>query len=270
MFPLLLLIEIVLKFFFPQIAIQLYPLEEKSLPFFPLLLFPNFHAYRKRNLTPFPSYDLPHQTLSSWQQTLTQLKTLPFQHLSLYNLTLEPKTVFFQKRAQILPLLPSEETSVQLLQSAISHLAKMGYVRYEISAFAKNKKISLHNIGYWTGRPFLGFGPSAFSFYQGKRFSNVSNFIAYIDHLNNKQSCIDFEEELPYLQHLSELLAIHLRLIEGVDIEQFQQTRGSFPEELSQKIKSLTELGFLEKTISHLRLTKKGLLYYDSVAENLI
>ena len=115
-------------------------------------------------------YDLPGQTESSWVYTLEQLKELPIQHLSLYNLTVEPHTSFYQRKVSQ----PKPEESLRFLHTALETLHILGFHRYEISAFAKPNYESRHNLGYWTFRPFLGFGPSAFSYYQNRRFQTWS------------------------------------------------------------------------------------------------
>ena len=67
-------------------------------------------------------FELPRQTLPSWETTLKALKTLPITHLSLYNLTFEPHTIFFKRQQQLLPQLPPEEERLQMLQMAVASL----------------------------------------------------------------------------------------------------------------------------------------------------
>jgi oxygen-independent coproporphyrinogen-3 oxidase len=75
-----------------------------------------------RNISIDLMYDLPKQTLQHWASTLDQIKTLPLRHLSLYNLTIEPHTIFFKKQAQLRPWLPNEETSLAMYEMAIENL----------------------------------------------------------------------------------------------------------------------------------------------------
>lgn len=208
-------------------------------------------------------YDLPHQNLSSWERTLHKLTQLPITHVSLYNLTFEPNTVFFKRKKTLTPHLPSPETSLQMLQTAVSSLENSGFSRYEISAFAKPNFHSIHNIGYWIGRPFIGFGPSAFSYWNNKRFRNCANLKLYVEKLQRNESPVDFEEELPYPANLNELLAIRLRLLEGADISHT-------PPETRKRLTSLKEKGWVTINDNQALLTPDGLLFYDSVAETLI
>lgn len=214
------------------------------------------------NITIDLMYEIPQQTLQSWKNTLKQLETLPITHLSLYNLTIEPQTVFYKKRSQLTPLLPSSEDSLLMLNIAVSSLEQMGLKRYEISAFAKEGFASRHNTGYWLGRPFLGFGPAAFSYFQGKRYRNFCDLKKYSAALLAGSSPIDFSEELSPLASLHERLAVQLRMLDGVNLPDFPVDEAIF--------RKLQDKGWLHLAHNKARLTEQGLLFYDSVAEEII
>ena len=207
-------------------------------------------------------YDLPGQTEASFRYTLEQIGSLPITHVSLYNLTIEPHTVFYKRREKLLSEVPSPTASLQLLQSAVQALEKAGHARYEISAFGKP---SIHNSGYWTARPFLGLGPSAFSFWNKKRFRNVANLQRYVKQLREDILPTDFEEKLAYPKDLQELLAVQLRLKKGVDLNDW-----NLPLETYQTLEKLKRDGFLEQTKTLWQLTDKGMLFYDTVAVEII
>lgn len=210
-------------------------------------------------------YDLPGQTRENWKITLDALESLPITHLSLYNLIIEPHTPFFRKKNDLAAAIPKDERSLELLQMAIEQLEKLGFYRYEISAFAKNGFISRHNCGYWTGRPFLGYGPSAFSYWNGRRFQNASNLHRYSKALEKNQSPVCFEETLPYPANVHELFAIGLRLFSGVE-----ESKYPLPLETVSQLKKLQSDGFLQKMQDRWQLTEKGKLFYDTVAEEII
>lgn len=215
-------------------------------------------------------YDLPKQTLSHWENTLTAACRLPITHLSLYNLTIEPHTLFFKKQETLRPLIPDEEVSLNMYEKALEHLEGAGLKSYEISAFAKGDFYSRHNVGYWTARPFLGFGPSAFSYWEGKRFRCIAHLKRYYQALQNGESPLDFEEKLDLTAHLRELLAIQLRLKEGVNLSTFQQRHGRLDEETLHVLEELTGKSFLVRKQDQIVLTKQGILFYDTVASELI
>lgn len=214
-------------------------------------------------------YDIPYQTLASWQQTLERLRELPIAHLSLYNLTFEPHTVFFKKRGQLLPSVPDPEASLQMYLRAVDTLEAIGLKQYEISAFARSGCHSRHNVGYWTARPFLGFGPSAFSYWKGRRFRNVANLKSYCQALEGGHSPADFSEELDPSAKYRELLAVQLRLVEGVDLMAFGALHGPIDPALEKTLEHLASQGFLE-TGEQLRLTPRGRLFYDTVATEIV
>ena len=221
----------------------------------------NAHQAGFRNISIDLMYDLPDQTEESWRYTLDQLPDLPIQHLSLYNLTIEPHTPFFKRKVQT----PPQDLSLRFLQTALEKLESIGLHRYEISAFAKPNHASRHNLGYWTGRPFLGFGPSAFSYWDQERFRNIANLNRYANLLRNNSSPVDFREKLPYPASVKELLAIHIRLKEGADLARFD-----LPPETTAAIEKLKSLQLLSQQGSQIRLTDRGMLFYDTVATELI
>ncbi len=207
-------------------------------------------------------YDLPDQTESSWLSTLNQLSSLPIQHVSLYNLTIEPHTSFYKRKESL--SFPPPISSLRMLNQAVQTLTSLQFKRYEISAFAKQSSFSKHNIGYWTGRPFLGFGPSACSYWEGKRFRNISHLQRYTRKLKEGISPIDFSEKLPYLDSLKERLAVELRLIEGADLNE------DLPPETKQCIERLIEEDFLKRNEKKICLTEKGILFHDTIASVIV
>ncbi|HSX11543.1 MAG TPA: radical SAM family heme chaperone HemW [Chlamydiales bacterium] len=206
-------------------------------------------------------YDLPDQTEESWRYTLDQLRDLPIHHLSLYNLTIEPHTAFHKRRVQT----PVGELSLRLLTTALEKLEAINLQRYEISAFAHPGHESRHNLGYWTARPFLGFGPSAFSYWEGERIRNIANLNRYARELQEGKSPVDFREKLPYPANVKELLAVRIRLREGVDLAQF-----ALPPETQVAIEKLKEQGLVDQEHNRLKLTERGMLFYDTVATEII
>ena len=144
-------------------------------------------------------------------------------------------------------------------------LTDAGLEQYEISAFARPGFSSQHNSGYWKGTPFLGFGPSAFSYYQGRRFRNICHLQRYHDALKKGESPIDFEEELSPEAQQKELLAIQLRLMQGANLKDFILSN-----ETKLNINNLIRLELLREEKNILFLTPKGILLYDSVAIELI
>lgn len=207
-------------------------------------------------------YEIPHQSVPVWKKTLSQLSNLPIKHLSLYNLTIEPGTLFFKKSKKLTPHLPSPDACLEMLNLAVTELEKIGLHRYEISAFSYEGYQSCHNTGYWQGRSFLGFGPSAFSYWEGSRFRNIADLQQYAGRLKASLSPIDFQETLSPEAQQKELLAIALRRLEGIPIKKYPVEPPLYNELLSK--------GWISLENGIARLTPQGLLFYDSVAETII
>lgn len=212
-------------------------------------------------------YDIMTQNLISWKKTIKVIENLPITHISLYNLTFEENSVFFRNKEKLSKQQPSEDESLSLLNYAAEEFERLKFHRYEISAFAKKGYNSIHNTGYWMARDFIGFGPSAFSYLNGKRFQNVCNLKTYIDSLQKDLSPISFEEQLIYPNNINELLAINLRLLEGVNIKEFEKKFGKIPIDRLEILKNSKFVSFKNNIV---KLNEKGLLFYDTLASELI
>lgn len=216
-------------------------------------------------------YEIPRQNLTGWHQTLVQLKSLPITHLSLYNLTFEPHTPFFKQQARLEKTLPSDKEALAMLEEGVLAIEALGLKRYEISAFARPGYEAIHNTGYWQGRPFLGLGPSAFSYWEGCRYRNIANLTAYARQVREGQDPSDFRECLPSHARQGELLAIGLRMMQGVDLQAFQARWGQL---IPVQIDTLNRLYHEGWLIKHLpdtySLSPKGMLFYDFVASEII
>lgn len=215
-------------------------------------------------------YEIPKQTWESWEKTVQRALYLPITHISLYNLTFEKGTPFYRKYEHLKTYLPSQEEGAKMLQYAVATWEAAGFKRYEISAFAREEKYrSQHNLGYWTGKLFLGFGPSAFGYINGERMQNTFPLKRYADALLQGKQPVQFREKLEYPNNMRELLAIHLRILEGVPLDTFHKNH-KLDKETENSIHSLIKRGWLKKRDKYLQLTDIGRLFYDSIAIELI
>lgn len=205
-------------------------------------------------------YDLFDQTVESLTKNLELANSLPLTHLSLYNLVIEPHTSFYKQKKMALQ--PNEEISLQLHNLAMQMLEDKGFSRYEISAFAKEGYLSHHNLGYWQARDFLGFGPSAWSYFDQKRTRKTQVFQRWIKEVKRGENACDFEEKLdePFASY--EKLAIGLRVLDGMQLSLIQQNHPELP--------LLENEGYIERNNTWVRLTKKGTLFYDSIAQRIV
>jgi oxygen-independent coproporphyrinogen III oxidase len=217
-----------------------------------------FHLAKQagfKNITLDLMYDLPNQTIEDWKESLEIALTLPIQHIALYNLTIEPHTGFHKKKQTF--QFPSEELSNEMLNYAVKRLAQQKWERYELAAFCLPGFESRHNSGYWTGRPFLGLGPSAFSYWEGARFRNQTHFNRWVKGVNGELPLEDFREKLSSLENQKELFALKLRLIKE-------------SAETLLDVAPLISNGWIEPFQKGYRLTEKGKLFHDTVAEEIM
>ncbi len=123
---------------------------------------------------------LPGQTIHSYVDTLSRVLEFGPEHISAYSLSIEPGTPFANDPA-ILESLPPEMIDRRMYEITKKLLAAHGYDRYEISNYARAGYECKHNMVYWTGGEYIGFGIGASSYFQGKRFNNMRDIFQYIE-----------------------------------------------------------------------------------------
>lgn len=137
------------------------------------------------------------------------------EHLSLYGLTLEEGTPLWQRRDQL--TLADGDLQADMYLWAVERLSQAGYDQYEISNFAREGKRSRHNLKYWMGREYVGFGPGAHSDFGGRRYSYVRNLERYIDGMLSGGKIVDASELIPAEERGYEYLMLRLRTVMGID-----------------------------------------------------
>ena len=139
-------------------------------------------------------YGLPNQTQQAWEENLRQAIRLDVPHLSAYHLIYEEGTALYKllEAGKVTPI--NEELSVSFFSTLIDRLAEAGYLHYEISNFARPGFFSKHNSSYWTGKKYLGLGPSAHSYNGIDREWNPSSLPIYIDGIENGHPTIESED----------------------------------------------------------------------------
>ena len=174
-----------------------------------------------RNLSLDLMYGLPGQTLESWEKTLRNVLTLNPDHISCYGLKVEERTPLYQYKD--LCHLPDDDTQADMYLSAVDILRSRGYRQYEISNFAKKGLISQHNMKYWMGGEYLGFGPDASSDFGGKRFSFVRDLFGYIDGIKTGGQVLADMQEIPHRERAGEFLMTRLRTTVGILGEDYEK-----------------------------------------------
>ena len=157
---------------------------------------------------------LPGQTLDAWRDQLQQAIRSEAPHLSVYELTIEPGTVFGKRHAKGQLTLPEEEEALHLMAITSEHLSKAGLSRYEISSYARPGHASRHNRVYWSGAGWWGFGMGATAAPWGERVAHPRTREAYAAWLEADIKHPVSPEGLP----VDDLLLVGLRRREGVDL----------------------------------------------------
>ena len=173
---------------------------------------------------------LPGQTMASWKNTMKKTAMLKPEHISAYSLILEEGTPFYEKYHDHPEALPGEDEEREMYYAAKAFLKEQGYERYEISNYARRGYACRHNVGYWTGREYLGLGLGASSYIQGCRFRNEPDLQKYS---RIRMDGPEADEKLHLEMHpltekeqMEEFMFLGLRMMEGVSGSEFLERFG--------------------------------------------
>ena len=212
-------------------------------------------------------FALPGQSRMMWEQTLENVLKLRPDHMSCYNLTLMPGTPMYEDRQHL--NIVDEDTQADMYLSAVQILQRHGYHQYEISNFAKPGKRSAHNLKYWTGGEYLGFGPSASSDFAGKRYTIVPNLNTYLKGIRDGGQIIDEVEEIPFRERAGEYLMLRLRTTHGISREEYEKRYLLDFAPLEQVLEQNQRQGLARLTDGRWRLTPEGFLVSNRIIADL-
>ena len=174
-----------------------------------------------RNVSVDLMYGLPGQSLDAWLQTLQNVLKLKPEHISCYGLKVEEGTPLYE--VQDYANLADDDTQADMYLNAIEILRDHGYRQYEISNFCRKGHVSRHNLKYWNGEEYLGFGPDAASDFGGRRFTAVRDIHGYIDGILNGGMVLREMQEVPSRDRAGEYLMMRLRTSMGVVPEEYEK-----------------------------------------------
>lgn len=216
-------------------------------------------------------HGLPNQTAAAALDDLQSAIALNVQHISWYQLTIEPRTEFAKRP----PLLPEEETLGEIESAGLKLLADAGFDRYEISAYAKQGKQSKHNRNYWEFGDYLGLGAGAHGklTQPGARSFGVSRTAhprqprLYLQQANNNQWQLDAQAVDPD-QLAGEFMMNALRLVGGVEEDLYEQTTGQPLKKIEKQLTRWRDMGIMDS--ERLALTPMGLNVLDTVVADFL
>ncbi|MDT8376547.1 MAG: radical SAM family heme chaperone HemW [Mariprofundaceae bacterium] len=220
-------------------------------------------------------YGLPGQAIEGWMQTLNRAIELGAEHLSCYQLTVEPHTRLAADIDKVMDRLPDDELALEFLHKTRKRLAEAGYEAYEVSNFARPGFRCRHNDGYWLYHDYIGIGAGASGKWDASdggviRYANIRNPEKYCDSALKDGRAVNSDEKLPKGTAEAEALWQGLRRTQGVSNRWFTERFGvniqtRFGDEIAPWLArhQLTWKG------DYLHLTDEGLPFADSIAEEL-
>ena len=204
-------------------------------------------------------FALPHQTIARWKQNLRNALALAPDHLSLYCLTIEPATRFYKLLLQGQLHQPDDEVQAAMYDETVSETRAAGFERYEISNFAKPGKQCEHNLCYWRGEEYAGYGPGAVQRIGNVRRTNTKHPKRYCEAIEVGAPLACDVEVLDSDQLRAERIMLGLRLSEGLPSADLDKV----------SLKKLVQKGWVSAN-GRVRLTDLGAHYCNQVTVELL
>ena len=213
----------------------------------------------------------PREKVSTWRKDLAAALELAPDHLSTYGLTIERGTQFWNRQNRGVLTEVDEETQRQMYELAIETLMESGFDHYEVSSFARPGCRCVHNQVYWQGKPYFGVGPGAAKYVNGRREVNHRSTSTYIKRMRAGESPIEMSEALSDDDRARERLVFALRMLDGLDIEEFNaECQTSVDALAGAAIDRFVKQRLLTRSENRLALTRQGLLVSDSLWPELL
>ena len=210
-------------------------------------------------------FAIPGQTLKSLEKTLSCVLSLRPSHISAYGLIIEEKTPFGRQRESL--ALPGDDAEAQMYDLICKTLGDSGYLHYEISNFAMQGKQCRHNLRYWQGGDYLGFGLAAHSLYKGERLEMTEDMTAYLSDPASVLACVERSAE----DEREEYIMLGLRTSFGISLSEYRRRFGAdFLAGREQKLSLYRRLGYLSFDGDRVFLTERGFFVSNALLCELI
>lgn len=225
------------------------------------------HGFRNVNVDLIAG--LPNQELDIWKENLRWIERLLPEHVSIYMLDVEERSAWGKDPSAF----SDDDVFASFYVEAADRLAAAGYVHYEISNWARPGFECRHNLKYWTGVPYRGFGVSAHSYAgdDARRFWNTASLKEYAEALDAGRLPISGSEELTREMRLQEAFLIGLRRVSGFDVWEIAgELDFKYPQQWYDRICDLEDAGWIRFDGKFLKLTPAGWLLANGVTEELL
>lgn len=214
-------------------------------------------------------FNLPNQTKEIWQSNLEKAVSLPITHISAYSLILEKGTILNKMVIDEKVTMQDSDHDADLYELTIDYLSQNKFVQYEVSNFCLPGFECIHNNAYWRYKEYLGFGTSAHSFLNGKRWWNYSSLNFYLEKMNNDNP-VAGGETLTSEQMQEEYFMLAMRS-KGLDINEYKKRFGNdWLEEKKDEIDKYEADGFLVIENNFIKFTSQGYALCDEIIAKLL
>lgn len=203
---------------------------------------------------------IPNQTIESLEQSIRFCAECGVTHISSYILKIEENTPFYKMKNKL--ELADDDMQAEMYLRAVNLLDELGYKQYEISNFAKSGFESRHNTNYWKCGEYIGIGPSAHSFFEGKRFYYSRSMDKFKENIIFDDGTGGDEEEF---------IMLSLRLAKGLNFKEYENKFAApLPDSVILKAKQYEKYGLTKVDEKSIRFTPRGFLVSNSIISELI
>ena len=227
------------------------------------------HTIGFKNINVDVMFALPKQSIDDALADINHACQLPVNHISYYQLTLEPNTLFHR----FPPNLPSKDDCWTMQSNGINQLTNAGYSRYEVSAYSQNHTQCVHNVNYWRFGDYLGIGAGAHSKLSTNngivRFQKPRQPDSYLKAVPNNTHIIQ-QRRLNTHDLIFEFMLNNLRLVEGFSTQSFVDSTGLDWQLIESKISHLAHEGWLDVDHDHIKTTDMGYRFLDDLIERFL
>jgi len=212
-------------------------------------------------------FALPKQTKEIWESNLSIAIQLPITHISAYSLILERGTILNKLVLDGKVKMHDVDFDASLYETTIDFMVNNDFNQYEVSNFCKTGFECKHNLAYWEHKNYIGFGPSAHSFVDGKRWWNFSGVKQYIDKINRNKSAICGREKLGKEELLEEYVMLAMRS-KGLDLNMLENMYGNdWILRNRDYLNALLKNNFINENENFINFTSKGYLLCDEILQ---
>lgn len=213
-------------------------------------------------------YGLPSQSKVDWAETLHKTAALKPDHISCYGLRIEEGTALYVYRDS--PHIPDDDDQADMYLYTVEALKDLGYRQYEISNFSLPGKESRHNLKYWDREEYIGFGPTAHSYMGDIRYGYIKGIVEYIAALENGDSIVEKQDDIPKSEQAVEYLMLGLRTTKGITGQEYYRIYQSNFEPIEELLSSYQQKGWARQKGDRWSFTPSGFLLSNQLIGEIL